>query len=471
MRRSAFIGLPRDVKPAATVRGSGYHARVTESAQEPTPTREPGTVVSGRYEIRRLVGRGGMGEVYAALNRGTGREVALKTIRTATPSAEQTRRLLREAKASNAIGHPNVIDVLDVFEDTDGTPVLVMELLAGETLSARLRREGKLTLAQVAAVFVPVASALQAAHDKGIVHRDLKPDNVFLARNVAGKVVPKVLDFGIAKVIDPAAVMAETEGASTHTGSILGTPHYMSLEQAMSEKDIDRRTDVWSLGVMLYEALVGQRPFAIENLGQMYAALLTSPVPAIREQVPGLPDEVASVIERCLVKDRGARLDDVGAVIAALVPHADGELAAVEAARSEPWSATASTVKPLSRDPGEPRRRGRVAAVVVLAAAAVVGAVVVGSRAGAPATGVGPPSAAPSALATAASSPDAIPSAPSVAPSVAVEQPTAPRPSHTAKAPPPPASAKTTAAASAPPPPPVATGLYTGDPYKAPPPK
>jgi len=233
----------------------------------------PGETLGGRFHISRLIGKGGMGEVYAATNKKTGREVALKVIKSAEITAERNRRFLREAKAATAIAHPNVIDVLDVFEDDSGAPVMVMELLEGESLSSLLRRLGKLPLAAVAALLAPVADALKAAHDKGIVHRDLKPDNIFLAK-LGDAVAPKILDFGIAKVVDPAAIIAETQGGATNTGSILGTPHYMSLEQAMSEKDIDARADIWAFGVILFEALAGRRPLEFENLGQMYTLML-----------------------------------------------------------------------------------------------------------------------------------------------------------------------------------------------------
>jgi eukaryotic-like serine/threonine-protein kinase len=270
----------------------------------------------------RLIGRGGMGEVHAARNLSTGRDVALKMIRGEEVSDDQKRRFLREAKAATAIRHPNVIDILDVFEDDDGTPVMVMELLTGEPLAALRTRLGTLSLAQTATIMVPVLDALQAAHDKGIVHRDLKPDNVFLSE-AAGALVPKVLDFGIAKVLDPTAISSETQGAPTHTGSLLGTPHYMSFEQAMSEKDIDRRSDIWSIGVILFELLTGRRPLEFQNLGGMYTAFLQGTVPSIREHLPELPDDVAQVIDRSLVKDRAGRLDDLTPLLEALEPRID----------------------------------------------------------------------------------------------------------------------------------------------------
>ncbi|AGP34064.1 serine/threonine-protein kinase [Sorangium cellulosum] len=281
-----------------------------------------GKVVAGHFRIVRLIGRGGMGEVYAARNLGTGRDVALKVVR-GVADAAQTRRFLREARAAAAIQHPNVIEVLDVFEDDDHTPVMVMELLRGEPLSALRRRRGALHLHEAARLLSPVAAALRAAHDKGIVHRDLKPDNIFLSEPQAGGCVPKVLDFGIAKVLDPTSISAETHGANTSTGSILGTPHYMSFEQAMSEKDIDHRADIWAMGVILFEALTGRRPLEFETLGEMYTAFLQREVPSIRSAVPDLPADVADVLDRCLRKRREDRLDDLGPLIEVLGRHAD----------------------------------------------------------------------------------------------------------------------------------------------------
>jgi serine/threonine-protein kinase len=280
-----------------------------------------GKIIAGRFRIERLIGRGGMGEVYAARNVGTGRDVALKMIRGAADAA-QTRRFLREAKAATAIQHPNVIEVLDVFEE-DHTPVMVMELLRGEPLSGLRKRRGALQLYEAARLLVPVASALRAAHEKGIVHRDLKPDNIFLSEPQAGGCVPKVLDFGIAKVLDPTSISSETQGGNTSTGSILGTPHYMSFEQAMSEKDIDHRADIWAMGVILFEALTGRRPLEFENLGEMYTAFLQREVPSIRSAVPDLPADVAGVLDRCLQKRREDRLDDLGPLVEVLGRYTD----------------------------------------------------------------------------------------------------------------------------------------------------
>ncbi len=299
-------------------------------------TLPPHKRVGGRYEVLHLIGKGGMGEVYEARHLTTGRHVALKIIRAADATAELNRRFIREAKTATAIRHPNVIDVLDVFEDEDGTPIMVMELLEGESLAARYRRSGTMSLSEAATVLVPVAVALRAAHKKGIVHRDLKPDNVFLSAGPSGVLLPKVLDFGIAKVLDPTAIGSETKGGQTNTGSLLGTPHYMSYEQAMSEKDIDHRADIWSLGVIAYEALAGQRPMEFENLGQMYSAFFKQDVPSIQRAVPELPAPVVEAIDGCLKKQRAERFDDLTPFIQALVEYVDPAMKAT--LRSMPTS-------------------------------------------------------------------------------------------------------------------------------------
>jgi serine/threonine-protein kinase len=323
-----------------------------------------------------------MGEVWAAKNLVTGRDVALKMI-IGSGSADQTRRFLREAKAATAIQHPNVIEVLDVFEDEDGTPVMVMELLKGETLSAMRKRVGALPLHEAATILLPVAEALRAAHEKGIVHRDLKPDNIFLSQAPLGARVPKVLDFGIAKVIDPTSISSETQGGATNTGSILGTPHYMSLEQAMSEKDIDHRADIWAVGVILFEALKGRRPLEFENLGQMYTAFLQGSVPSAREAIPELPDDMAGVLDQCLHKRRDGRLADLGPLIDVLRRYTDPSargaqaggtvLGELPASKTGPDTAAATTRTSTPADAApHAKTRTRATAVLGVVAAALV---------------------------------------------------------------------------------------------------
>jgi eukaryotic-like serine/threonine-protein kinase len=338
-----------------------------------------GALVGGRFKVDRLIGRGGMGEVYAARHATTGKEVALKLIHTAAGSeTEHVRRFMREARAATAIQHPNVIDVYDVFEDSDGTPVMVMELLKGEPFSVYRARVGALSLHEVAEILLPAARALQAAHAKGIVHRDLKPDNVFLAVTPAGRTT-KLLDFGIAKVLDPTKISSETQGQQTNTGSILGTPHYMSYEQAMSDKHIDHRADIWALGVMIFEALTGRRPLVYDTLGEMYTAFLQGKVPSIREFLPELPVDMADALDRAIAKQREQRLDDLGPLIQALSRYADPTVPGAQSGGRivcEPVGPSVPvTNEPLSRSMADAERgrvRARTPVVVGVVAMGVV---------------------------------------------------------------------------------------------------
>jgi eukaryotic-like serine/threonine-protein kinase len=274
---------------------------------------ETGAVVGRRYRLDRPLGRGGMGEVYAATHLGTGAEVALKILAGAAANdAEHTRRFLREARAITAIRHPNVVRVDDVFEDElSGRPVMVMELLQGETLAHYEARVPQLPLREVAQIFAAVARGVAAAHDKGVVHRDLKPDNIFLCRSATGERSVRVLDFGVAKLLHPAALGLDSEGLSTQTGMIVGTPQYMAPEQVLGEDTIDARTDVWALAVTMVEALSGKRPFRYATYPQMVAAFVKAEPISVRRMIPELPAAVADLLEHALRVDRRVRCASV----------------------------------------------------------------------------------------------------------------------------------------------------------------
>ena len=280
----------------------------------------PGTIIAGRFQIESKLGEGGMGAVYRAINAATGRMVAIKAMHPEYAiKKDVVRRFMREAKAATAIRHPNVIEILDVVEAEGGEPVMVMELLDGEELDAYMTRMGPLPLGEVARIMTPVVSAVGAAHALGIIHRDLKPENIFLAKRPDGSRLPKVLDFGIAKVLDPNQINElATKSGATRTGSMLGTPHYMSIEQACGEKDIDHRSDIWSLGIILYSMLCGRRPYDGENYGQILKALMTSTPPPIETLVPGLPGDVVDIVNRCTARGRQDRPADLREVYAVL---------------------------------------------------------------------------------------------------------------------------------------------------------
>ena len=209
-------------------------------------------------ELVRLLAEGGMGEVWEAQHLFTRRRVAVKVLQSSLSALpDMRRRLLREARAATSVGHPNVVDVFDVFELEDGSPVMVMAFLEGETLGSRLERDGRLELGDLANVLLPVISAVGFAHSRGVVHRDLKPENVFLSSD--GSV--KVLDFGIAK---PIPEMWDASDSPPTAGVPLGTPAYMAPEQtgggAGGAQAIDTRTDVYALGAVLYELVCGRPP-------------------------------------------------------------------------------------------------------------------------------------------------------------------------------------------------------------------
>lgn len=253
----------------------------------------------GRYRLITELGSGGMGTVYYAEHVGIGRRAAIKVLDPVLAADRSlVERFFTEARAVNALRHPHIVDVEDLSHEGD-LYYLVMELLEGETLGARLERMKRLTLEQLLAIVRPVASALTAAHQRGMVHRDLKPENIFIARDALGKECVKLLDFGIVKLTDSPA-----DGASTGTqaGMLLGTPAYMSPEQCAGFMALDARSDIYSLGVLAYEALGGRLPFVRNNLlGLLSAHQCDTPLPLMRIE-GSVPEGVSQVVMRALSK-------------------------------------------------------------------------------------------------------------------------------------------------------------------------
>lgn len=276
-----------------------------------------GTVVGGRYRVETKLGEGGMGVVFEATRVEDGARVALKVLRTGDETPEARQRLLREASAAISVRHPHVVRVHEVFQLDDGAPVLAMELLRGEPLSKKLGREGKLPLAEVAAIMSPVVSAVRAAHERGVIHRDLKPDNIFLCEQESGPARVKVLDFGIAKVVQPLEQHSH-EAVLTSTGQVLGTPQYMAPEQVYGERDLDHRADVWTLGIVLYECLTGRVPTRGGNVGQVLKLVTQGGIEPIAERAPDLPADVVRLVGRMLERDRDVRLSELGEALAVL---------------------------------------------------------------------------------------------------------------------------------------------------------
>ncbi len=274
----------------------------------------PGTTL-GRYEIGRLLGRGGMGAVYEAVHRDLKKRVAIKVLSAKLASEESKQRFLREGEAASRIQHPNVVDVTDVGVEA-GLSYLVMEFLEGEDLSTRLARESSLAPRQTADILLPVCAGLAIAHDEGVVHRDLKPENIFLVRERHGGIEPKVLDFGISKLTGRNAM------AMTGTIATFGTPYYMPPEQVRGARQADQRSDVYALGVVIYECVTGRRPFEADNVYTMLHAIGAGEYPAPRKVRPELPLELEAVIVRAMRLEPADRFPTVRHLASALLPFA-----------------------------------------------------------------------------------------------------------------------------------------------------
>jgi serine/threonine-protein kinase len=333
----------------------------------------------GNYRAVSLLGEGGMGVVYLAEHPEIGRKVAVKVLHRDFARDEQLLgRFLNEARAANAIRHPNIIEILDSGTLADRTPYLVMELLEGESLATRLKREGRLPIRDAVDFCYQTASALNAAHAKGIVHRDLKPDNLFVVPDPhdPARERIKVLDFGIAKL----AQSSPGDSVKTRTGTLMGTPIYMSPEQCRGIRAVDHRTDIYSLGVILYEMLAGHPPFVSEGFGDLVNMHINMAPPPLRGLRPDVPDGLEAVINRMLAKPPEARFEGMGALQTALKQASEGHFTVrgsspdiVGRVRTRPGGTVAfgaeRTQTTLVTGAGEQipytRSRGKAAAIVV----------------------------------------------------------------------------------------------------------
>ncbi|WP_437799004.1 serine/threonine-protein kinase [Sorangium sp. So ce693] len=265
-----------------------------------------GQRIAGKYRLARLLGRGGMGSVWLAEHLSLRTPVAIKLIDVeAAKNATARARFDREAQIAARIRSAHVVKVLDHGLTDDGLPYIAMECLAGESLRDRLSARRRLTPAETAKIVSHICRALSRAHEVGLVHRDIKPENIFIAREDDGEIV-KILDFGVAKVTDALAI---TGMDPTRTGALLGTPYYMSPEQAKGLKSVDYRSDLWSLGVVVFECLTGARPFTAPALGPLIAKILGTPPPALSAAAPGagIPVEVEAWMRKALAVEPDAR--------------------------------------------------------------------------------------------------------------------------------------------------------------------
>ena len=304
--------------PSATAPAtpSAAAAPAAATAAQPAPHADAtfdsliGATLAGRYEIVRRIGEGGMGAVYEARHTVIGKRVAVKVLlEKFLTKSDFVARLLQEARLASSIGHENIVDVTDFGTTDDGRSFVVMEFLDGEALSQLIMREAPLPVERSLRIARQVASALGAAHAKGIYHRDVKPENVYLVRRGDADFV-KVVDFGISKAVKQGG---NEEGADayrlTHTGLLLGTPLYMSPEQARGDEDLDHRVDIWATGVMMYECLTGEVPFRANNYLGIISQVLThtaAPPSKVRPEL-GIPDAVEAVVMRAMDKDRTRR--------------------------------------------------------------------------------------------------------------------------------------------------------------------
>ena len=271
--------------------------------------------IVGSYRIIGKLGKGGMGAVYLAEHTLIGRQAAIKTLLPQFCNQPAiVRRFFNEAKATTAVKHPGIVEIHDFGLQDDGTAFIAMEYLEGETLKARMRRLGRLPTGQAVEIIRQTASALAAAHSKGIIHRDLKPDNIFIVPDPEITERMKILDFGIAKLM-------EGEDAGSHrtgTGTIMGTPSYMSPEQCRGAGKVDLRADLYSLGCILFEMLCGQPPFVREGSGAVLGAHMYEPPPPPSSLEPAIAPALEAFILRLLAKEPAARFATATELIRAL---------------------------------------------------------------------------------------------------------------------------------------------------------
>jgi len=303
--------------------------------------RQVGDVLAAKYRIEALLGTGGMGDVYRATNMHVNREVAIKLLHLKhAADASLLERFLREARVANVVRHPNVVDVLDIDKDVDGSPFIVQELLYGEDLATYVRAHGRLTLDEIRTLIVPIIEAVAEAHAQGVIHRDIKPANIFLANqhvtlesppssgrrapSSGVRVVPKLLDFGISK-------LRSADTRATDVGVLLGTPAYMAPEILKGVRDADARTDVWALGVMLFELLAGRRPFVGAG-ASIFIVIATTDAPPLAQVAPDVARDVAEVVDRCLRRDvteRFASAAELATALSAALPAASARVPTV----------------------------------------------------------------------------------------------------------------------------------------------
>ncbi|MFL5898165.1 MAG: protein kinase domain-containing protein [Solirubrobacterales bacterium] len=346
------------------------------SDRAPTSSQMIGTVLSGRYKLEAKLGSGGMSTVYLARDTTLDRQVAVKVMhREMSEQADQLQRFRQEARAVAKLSHPNVVAVIDAGED-GGHPYIVFEYVEGETLKQRIARVGALDAQEALAYAIEIARGLTVAHARRMVHRDIKPQNVLI--DAEGRA--KLTDFGISRLLE--------QDGMTATGRVLGTTDYVAPEQAMGHP-VDQRSDVYSLGVVLYEMLVGQVPFSADSQVGVAMKHVNEELPDVQQRRPELSAAAAMVVERATAKDPAERYQQVGEMIDDLATALEVEAARAGAATGEATSvleAVPPTERKLASGGG---RWPRLAIVLLLAFAAAIAAVVLISSGNGPGGGGG----------------------------------------------------------------------------------
>jgi len=299
-----------------------------------------GDIIDDKYRIVRLLGEGGMGAVYEGENTRIHRRVAIKVLHSNVANSDDAvQRFEREAQAAGRIGSEHIVEVLDLGDLASGDRYMVMEYLEGESLNDRIASEGRLSPQTTASIVIDTLTGLRAAHEAGIIHRDLKPDNLFLLSDRGGKKdFVKIVDFGISKF----SAMGG-EFSMTRTGAVMGTPFYLSPEQAKGDRNLDKRADLYAVGVILYEAVAGKVPFDGETFNELLFKIVLEPIPPLSSVVPDIDPHFAAIVEKSMARDPNQRFQTADEMILALRAWLAGQPLAPELAKQAAAARKGST--------------------------------------------------------------------------------------------------------------------------------